>query len=56
MVKRSVTNAETPLFTMKYELPDANTMRLWTKIRNDSLYVELVRSKRHFQLAERQFI
>jgi hypothetical protein len=55
IVKRSVTNAETPLFVMRYELPDANTMKLWTKIRNDSLYVELVRSNRHFQLAERQF-
>lgn len=55
IVRRSVINAETPLFTVKYELPDVNTMKLWAKIRNDSLYVELVKSKRHFQLTERQF-
>lgn len=55
IVKRSVTNAETPLFTMRYKLTDPNTINLWTKIGNDSLYVELVKSNRHFQLTERQF-
>jgi hypothetical protein len=45
----------THAFTARYERPDTNTLRLWTKIDNDSLYVELVKSKRHFQLAERQF-
>ncbi|PZR40652.1 MAG: hypothetical protein DI538_03620 [Azospira oryzae] len=45
----------TYLLTMKYELPDEKTIRLWTKLRHDSVYVELVRSKRRFQLAERQF-
>lgn len=43
------------LFTMKYEVPDSNSARLWTVIRNDSIYVELARNNRHFQLAERQF-
>jgi hypothetical protein len=43
------------LFTVRYEVPDTNTVRLWTAIRKDSVYVELVRTNRHFQLAERQF-
>lgn len=43
------------LFTMKYDIPDENRIHLWTVVRGDSLYLELVRSKRHFQLAERQF-
>ncbi len=44
-----------PLFTMKYELLSPERLRLWTVIRGDSLYLEIVRSQRHFQLAERQF-
>jgi len=43
------------LFTMRYEVPDSNTVRLATVIRGDSVRVELVRMPRHFQLAERQF-
>jgi hypothetical protein len=43
------------LFTMRYELPDTNTIRFHTVIRGDSVHVELVRTSRHFQLAERQF-
>jgi hypothetical protein len=43
------------LFDMNYEMPDSNTIRLWGKIRNDSIYAELKRSNRHFQLAEKQF-
>lgn len=43
------------LFTIKYEFTDSNHIKLWTKIRNDSLYMELVKSNRHFQLAEKQF-
>ncbi|MFN8580063.1 MAG: hypothetical protein U0163_03680 [Gemmatimonadaceae bacterium] len=45
----------TYLFDMRYELPDTNAIRFWAKIRRDSVYVDLVRSNRHFQLAERQF-
>ncbi len=54
-IKRSVTGDSTFLFNSRYELPNPNTIRLWAKIRNDSVFVELVKSRRHFQLAERQF-
>jgi hypothetical protein len=56
------------LFNMRYEMPGkrtsvpspiappgADTIRLHTVIRGDSIHVELVRTARHFQLAERQF-
>jgi hypothetical protein len=43
------------LFTMRYELPDTNTLRLHTAIRGDSVHMELVRVPRRFQLTERQF-
>ena len=43
------------MFTMRYDVPDTNTIRLHTVIRGDSIHVELVRVPRHFQLAERQF-
>lgn len=45
----------TPIVSFRYEIPDSNSVRLWGKLRNDSLFVVLRRSKRHFQLAERQF-
>ena len=44
-----------PILTLRYEIPDDRTIKLWTKLRNDSLYLELARSNRHFQLTERQF-
>jgi hypothetical protein len=43
------------LFTMRYEVPDSSTVRFHTRIRDDSVHVELVRVPRHFQLSERQF-
>jgi len=43
------------LFTLQYEMPDSNKVILKGKIRNDSVYAVLTKSKRHFQLAERQF-
>ncbi len=43
------------LFTMRYEVPDTSVIRFHTKIRDDSVHVELVRVPRHFQLTERQF-
>ena len=43
------------LFRLKYDLPDSNTIRLSGMIRKDSVFAELKRSNRHFQLAERQF-
>ncbi len=44
-----------PVFTARYEIVDGGKARLWTALRGDSVYVELTRSERHFQLAERQF-
>lgn len=43
------------MFDMRYEVPDTNTIRFFTSIRGDSVFAELVRTPRHFQLAERQF-
>jgi hypothetical protein len=43
------------LFDMRYEVPDTNTVRFFTSIRGDSVFAELVRTPRHFQLTERQF-
>ncbi|MBC7896916.1 MAG: hypothetical protein H7066_15975 [Cytophagaceae bacterium] len=53
--KTSVRFDSTYMFHARYDVPDSNSARLWAKIRSDSVYVELVRSNRHFQLAERQF-
>lgn len=56
------------LFNMRYEVsglrttqrspfawPNADTIRLHTVIRGDSIHIEAVRTARHFQLTERQF-
>ena len=43
------------IITMNYSQPDSSTMHLEGKRRNDSIYVEVKRSTRHFQLAEHQF-
>jgi len=43
------------IFTFRYQVPDGNTIQLWGKNQNDSLYITLKRSGRHFQLAEKQF-
>jgi len=43
------------IYSFRYDLPDSNTIRLRGKQKTDSLYVILKRSKRHFQLAEKQF-
>lgn len=48
-------NDSLPLMSMKYKLSDENTIQLWSKYKEDSLYVRLRKSKRHFQLTERQF-
>ncbi len=44
-----------PLILFSYTIPDSFTLQLRGKKDNDSLYVELNRSKRYFQLAEKQF-
>jgi hypothetical protein len=54
LFKRSVQGDSTFLFSMNYHLRN-DTILLSGKVRNDSLQVRLVKSKRHFQLAERQF-
>ncbi len=41
--------------SFRFARPDSNTVLLWGRQRNDSLYVELKRTNRHFQLAEKQF-
>ena len=43
------------LFSLHYQVPDSSTIQLWGKKINDSIFVELKRSTRHFQLAEKQF-
>lgn len=43
------------IVTFRYEIEDSNTLKLWGKKNNDSLYVVLRRSNRHFQLTEKQF-
>ncbi len=45
----------TDLYTFRYLLPDSNTIQLSGTQKNDSLFIMLKRSARHFQLAEKQF-
>lgn len=44
-----------PVLVATYQVPDSNTIRLTGLKGRDSIYVELTKSKRHFQLAEKQF-
>lgn len=43
------------ILSMHYLLPDSNTIRLWSVRTNDSLFIVLKKSSRHFQLGEKQF-
>ncbi len=43
------------ILSMHYQIPDSNTIYLSGLKGNDSLHVELKKSDRHFQLAEKQF-
>lgn len=43
------------IYSMKYKIADENTVLLWSKYKGDSLFMQLKRSKHHFQLTERQF-
>ncbi len=45
----------THLFNARYEKPDSLTIRMWAQIRGDSIAMELVKVRRHYQLTERQF-
>ncbi|HLK28479.1 MAG TPA: hypothetical protein VKT28_07850 [Puia sp.] len=38
-----------------YSIQDSSTVLLWGKQKNDSLFIQLRKSNRHFQLAEKQF-
>lgn len=49
------TGARDSILSFRYEMPDSIHIRLWGKLRNDSLYLLLKRNNRHFQLTERQF-
>jgi hypothetical protein len=52
--KKSMQDAK-EILSLQYQLPDSNTILLWGKRQNDSVFIELKRSARHFQLAEKQF-
>jgi len=54
-VRKMPNNIDSALITMRYTKPDSNTIKLWGTHGKDSLFVELKLTKRHFQLAERQF-
>jgi hypothetical protein len=45
----------TDILALHYLRVDSNTLQLWGLQRKDSLFVELKRSNRHFQLSENQF-
>lgn len=53
--RTSMLQDSTFLFTARYVVHDSTSAELWTLLRGDSVYVALVKSPRHFQLAERQF-
>lgn len=42
-------------FTARYIVHDSTSAELWTTLHGNSLHIALVKSPRHFQLAERQF-
>ena len=44
-----------PRLSLRYQVIDSNTIQLWGRQKNDSLFIELKKSNRHFQLAEKQF-
>jgi hypothetical protein len=45
----------TRLFTLKYKFSDSVRLQLWGKVHDDSVNYNFIKSKRHFQLTERQF-
>jgi hypothetical protein len=48
-------DGSTGFLNFRYEIPESNTIRLWGKSEKDSLFIELKRTNRHFQLAGKQF-
>jgi hypothetical protein len=53
--RTSMLQDSTWLFTARYAVRDSLHTSLWATVRGDSLSIEITRSPRHFQLAERQF-
>ena len=53
--KNSMTGDSVFLFKMNYTIPDSNTIQLSGMIQKDTIFVSLKKTKRHFQLEERQF-
>jgi hypothetical protein len=43
------------IYAFEYSLPDSNTIQLKGKLRQSDVVIDLKRTNRHFQLAERQF-
>ena len=43
------------ILSLRYQFPDSNSIRLWGRQGNDSLFILLKKSNRHYQLAEKQF-
>jgi hypothetical protein len=48
-------DAKAVIYNFDYTLPDTNLIRLTGKTRQGNVVIDLKRTKRHFQLAERQF-
>jgi hypothetical protein len=46
---------EKAIWNFNYVLPDTNTIELSGKRGSDILFIQLKRTRRHFQLAEKQF-
>ena len=53
--RTSMRQDSTFVATARYALRDSTGAQLWMVLHGDSLAIELTRSPRHFQLAERQF-
>lgn len=53
--KRSKKGDSLFLFTLKYKIKDSKMIHFETKIKGDSLHIDVVKSNRKFQLAEKQF-
>jgi len=43
------------MFTLNYRLHNKDNVELWTKIKSDSIYINLTRSKRKFIMSQKQF-
>lgn len=55
IIKRTVDFKTFSLGSLHFDLPDSNTVILSGLLRKDSVYAVLIKTNRHFQLAEKQF-